>query len=432
MTGGGNTVSLKLRRRLGRGAYVVTSTARVDGCPGRVQGSGRVRLGTPSLPVRAAVRGSAVEGDATVVRVLVRSVGGQRSRNVRLQLRGASGTVLASARVTGTLTRPVDVSLRASGRLTAGSYRLVVTGRASGTSTRSTQPLVLKGTEDASTGVTPKRQHAVINWSNGKPDGHDVVGFALPGIGHGEMVCTPDTQWVRVYPTDPQREVSMMNWTYRDWKEGSKKELREGLHTRNTGPDFSERFAAFLPAEKRSTGEFIGLISERGPFATVGTGPFAPPVSLRVAWAWDFSTAGSERCYAEIDLIAQTADAAGPAVGSAQVVWRGDAAAPGRDVSTTEVPGVGRLTVVCQAGVGGQRTAVLETGRGGTIITRQSTWDGSVPQAFGPLVVRLPNNGQVQVDVQGGAKILISSRWKVNDPDPAQNSCAVAAQVVGA
>ncbi len=94
------------------------------------------------------------------------------------------------------------------------------------------------------------------------------------------------------------------------------------------------------------------------------------------------------------------------------------------------IPGVGRLNLVCQAGVDGQRTAILETGSGGTVITRESTWDGAVPQAVGPIVVRLPNNGQVQVDVASGARMLISSRWKANDPDPTQNFCAVAAQVV--
>ncbi len=430
LTTGGNPVSLRVTQRLRAGTYTVVTSAKVRGCRGTVRTTSKLRLRTPSLPVRAAVRGSSREGNSTVVRAVLRPVAGATARSVRVRLKDARNRTIASTSVSGTLRAPVDVALTATGAVPNGSYRIEIAGRASGSRRTVSQRVVLRADAQVPNSVTPSRQRAVVDWSNGAHDGREIVGFVLPGIGHGEMVCSPETQWIRVYPTDRRREVSMMNWTYRDWRGGNGKEIREGLHTRYTGPDFSERFAAFLPAEKQSTGEFIGLISDRGPFDSVGTGPYAPPISLNVRWTWDFSQTGKERCYAELNLVAQTDDGQGSAVGSAQVVWRGDAAAAGRDVSVAEIPGVGRLTVTCQAGVNGQRTAVLETGAGGTVITRESTWDGSVPQAFGPITVPLPNNGQVQVDVHGGARLLISSRWKVNDPDPTQNSCAVAAQGV--
>lgn len=427
LTRGGNPVALRVTSRLRAGRYVVTTTAKVRGC-GTVRRSATLRLRTPSLPVRVALRGTSREDGRTVVRMLVRPVGGETARGVRIRLRDGDGRTVAQTTVSGALRAPVDVALRASGSLASGTYRVAISGRASGASRSTSQRVVLRSDAVVPPSVTPSRQRAVVDWSGGAHQGREIVGFVLPGIGHGELVCSPETQWIRVYPTDRRREVSMMNWAYRDWGGGTGKEIREGLHTRYTGPDFSERFAAFLPPEKQSTGEFVGLIADRGPFDSVGSGTYAPPISLDVRWTWDFSQPGREKCYAAIELVAQTDDGQGPAVGSAQVVWRGDAAAPGRDVSVAEIPGVGRLTVVCQAGVDGQRTAILETGAGGTVITRESTWDGAVPQAFGPLIVRLPNNGQVQVDVATGAKLLISSRWKVNDPDPTQNSCAVAAQ----
>ncbi len=429
LTRGGNPVGLKVDQRLRAGGYRVTVRATVRGC-GTVSRTVERRLRTPSLPVRAAVRGSAREGDRTVVRVVLRPVAGARSQGVRVRLRDARNRTIASTSVPGTLRSPVDVALSAAGSVPDGSYRIEIAGRASGAARSVSQRVVLRASAEVPNSVTPSRQRAVVDWSNGAHGGREVVGFVVPGIGHGELVCSPTTQWIRIYPTDRRREVSMMNWTYRDWGGGSGKEIREGLHTRFTGPDFSERFANFLPPEKQSTGEFIGLIADRGPFDTVGTGPFAPPVSLNVRWTWDFSSAGRERCYAQLDLVAQTDDGLGPAVGSAQVVWRGDAAAAGRETSVAEIPGVGRLSVVCQPGVDGQRTAILENGAAGTVITRESTWDGSVPQAVGPHVIRLPNNGQVQLDVAGGARVLISSRWKANDPDPTQNFCAVAAQGV--
>lgn len=431
LTAGGNPVDLRLRQRLRAGTYTVTVSASIGGCgTKKVKRTSRLRLRKPSLPVRAAIRGSARDGDATVVRVVLRPVAGATTRGVQVRLKDRGNRTIASAAVAGTLRAPVDVALTTTSAVPDGDYRIEIAGRASGASRSVTQRVVLRSSAAVANTVTPSRQRAVVDWSNGAFGGREIVGFVLPGIGHGEMVCSPTTQWIRVYPTDRRREISMMNWTYRDWGGGTGKEIREGLHTRWTGPDFSERFANFLPAEKQSTGEFIGLIADRGPFDTVGTGPYAPPISLKVTWTWDFSQAGKERCYAAIDLVAQTDDGQGPAVGSAQVVWRGDAAAAGRDTSVAEIPGVGRLNVVCQAGVDGQRTATLETGSGGTVITRESTWDGAVPQAVGPIVVRLPNNGQVQVDVADGSRVLISSRWKANDPDPAQNFCAVAAQAV--
>lgn len=431
LTAGGNPVDLQLRKRLRAGTYAVTVSATVGGC-GKVKRTLRLRLRTPSLPVRAAVRGSARDGDATIVRVVLRPVAGATTRGVQVRLKDGRNRTVASTTVAGALRAPVDVSLTTTSAVPDGDYRIEIAGRSAGAGRTVSQRVALRSSAEVANTVTPSRQRAVVDWSGGAYGGREIVGFVLPGVGHGEMVCSPTTQWIRVYPTDRRREVSMMNWTYRDWGGGTGKEIREGLHTRYTGPDFSERFANFLPAEKTSTGEFIGLIADRGPFDSVGVGPYAPPISLKVTWTWDFSQAGKERCYAAIDLVAQTDDGQGPAVGSAQVVWRGDAAAAGRDSSVADVPGVGRLNVVCQAGVDGQRTATLETGAGGTVITRESTWDGAVPQAVGPIVVRLPNNGQVQVDVAGGARMLISSRWKANDPDPAQNSCAVAAQVVAA
>lgn len=433
LTSGGNPVDLQLRQRLRAGTYAVTVSATVSGCGSTtVERTSRLRLRRASLPVRAAVRGSARNGSGTVVRVVLRPVAGATARGVRVRLKDQRGRTVASTTVAGTLRAPVDVALTTSSTVPDGNYRIEIAGRASGASRSVTQRVVLRSSAELADSVTPSRQRAVVDWSGGAYGGREIVGFVLPGIGHGELVCSPQTQWIRVYPTDRRREVSMMNWTYRDWGGGNGKEIREGLHTRFTGPDFSERFASFLPSEKQSTGEFVGLIADRGPFDSAGTGPFAPPISLKVTWSWDFSQAGRERCYAALDLVAQTDDGQGPAVGSAQVVWRGDAAAAGRDVSVADIPGVGRLTVVCQAGVDGQRTATLETASGGTVITRESTWDGSVPQAVGPIVVRLPNNGQVQVDVANGSRLLISSRWKANDPDPAQNSCAVAAQGVAA
>jgi hypothetical protein len=52
---------------------------------------------------------------------------------------------------------------------------------------------------------------------------------------------------------------------------------------------------------------------------------------------------------------------------------------------------------------------------------------------MGPVAADLPNNGMLFVTLGDGTRLIVSSRWKVNDLDPTQNSCFVAAQaVVGA
>jgi hypothetical protein len=44
--------------------------------------------------------------------------------------------------------------------------------------------------------------------------------------------------------------------------------------------------------------------------------------------------------------------------------------------------------------------------------------------------VQLPNNGMLKFGLFDGASMLVSSRWKVNDPRASENFCRVAAQVV--
>jgi hypothetical protein len=425
-------VDLRLRRTPARGTVRIVVRGRVAGC-GTVRGTSSWRLSAPSLPVRATLRGTTVIDGRSVVRVQLRPVAGRRSRGVRVMLLNAAGTRVASARVPGTLSGPSEVALQAAGTLPSGRYRVAVSGRAGGSATmRATAAVVLSAasTDPSAASATPARQRAVVDWSGGKPTGRDVAGFVLPGIGHGELLCRPDAQSLRVYPTDLRRETSLMNWTYKDWggnADTREKALREALATTGTGRDFSEGLNKFSPPEKTSTGEFIALLTDRGTIAGPGDAALAAPIGVRVTWVWDFSSPGAARCHAEAEVVAQTAGSTG--IASAQTVWRGDAAAAGRDVASTDVPGVGRLTVVCQAGPTGIRNVTLATGSGATVITRQASEDVAVPQSAGPIVAELPNNGQVQIDVPG-ARVLVSSRWKVNDPDPGQNRCSAAALAV--
>lgn len=431
---GTTAIPLRLLRTPSVGALRVRVTGRVAGC-GRVSRTTSVRLRKASLPVRAALRATTVVDGRSVVRVLLRTVGTGTATGVRVALVNAAGTRVASTGVAGRLRGPAEVALRSAGTLPSGRYRVVVTGRsgsAKASSTSSQSITLSKVSSDASAATAePARQRAVVDWSGPSSAGRDVAGFLLPGIGHGEVVCSANTQWMRVFPSDLGRETSMLTWTYRSWdgnSQNAEKALREALATTGTGRDFNEGFNKFQPAEKQSTGEFTALLSDRGPLGA----PFAPslaaPIGIHVTWAWDFRDPNAARCHVEAEVVAQTPGAAN--VGSAQVQWRGDAAAAGRDSTSVDLPGVGRIQLTCRATPSGARTARLDLPGAATVTTREGSVDTAVPQAAGPVVAELPNNGQIQIDTAAGARVLIASRWKVNDPDPSRNSCAIAAQSV--
>ncbi|MDO9407248.1 hypothetical protein [Patulibacter sp.] len=431
---GTTSVALRLRGTPTPGAVRIRVTGTVSGCGAR-RASVTYRLRSASLPVRAALRGSTEQNGRTVVRVLLRPVGGSTARGVRVQLRNALGAKVAATSIKGRLTSPTEAVLRAPASLPAGRYSVAVTGR-SGTqksTSSATQTIQLsKATEIAPAAATPdpSRQRVQIAWSGASSAGRDVAGFVVPGVGYGELVCSTGTQWIRVFPTDQSRESSMLTWTYRSWdgnSQNAEKALREALHTQFTGRDFNEGFNKFQPAEKQSTGEFTAILSDRGPFNAPFASSLVAPVGVHVTWAWDFRDPNNARCNAQADIVAQTPGSTG--VGSAQVLWRGDAAAAGRDQTVADLPGVGRIQLICQATPSGTRSVRVEIPGASTLTTREGSVDTAVP-FNGPVVSALPNNGQLQIDTAAGARILISSRWKVNDPDPAQNTCAVAAQSV--
>jgi hypothetical protein len=181
------------------------------------------------------------------------------------------------------------------------------------------------------------------------------------------------------------------------------------------------------------TGEYEGLITDRGTLeAPFGTG-LAPPTYIDLTWVWDFSTPGKESCHVQATLRTENGNTGAtlPLARSAQVVWRGDPNAAGHDDSEVDVPGVGHVSLLCQASPSGTRTLTVDPAtQGGAVTQRQGSDDTLTNYSSGPLVIPLPNNGQVKVGLFGGASMLVSSRWKVNDPKPGENSCRAAAQVV--
>ncbi len=151
------------------------------------------------------------------------------------------------------------------------------------------------------------KQDIAIAWQNGNYAGHDAQGFNAPGIGHGEVRCAPDRQWIRFFPDNPDADTAL--WTVRlqkpsargdvgDQTESVVRTARKGYDTDpdNSGADFNESMSVDLNgADPKSTGSFIGQISSAGDhFGPGGPGPRS--TTFQLSWHWNF-TDGSPRCF---------------------------------------------------------------------------------------------------------------------------------------
>lgn len=426
-----------------KGVATITVTGRrAADCPKRaVDYKGNWTFGAPSLPVRAAPATTFVEdARSSGLRLYVRTVAGRLVRGVRATLFGANGRAIASAKLPKALRDGTVLVIRAGSKLTAGPYEVRFSGLPAG-ATRArtwTTPIVLgsrgaAGSPPVGQDAGLSEQHVVVDWSGSEAVGRDTAGFVAPGIGYGEIVCGFQQEHVRFYPTDVGREQSMMLWTYKDWRQANEKSIRESIHTQFSGPSFQEGFNKYSPPEKNMTGEYEGLITDRGVLEAPFAGALAPPTYIDLTWVWDFNDPNKSRCHADAVLRTENGNPTEtrPLARSAQVVWRGDPNAAGHDAAAVDVPGAGTVSLVCQASPSGTRTITIDPAtKGGAVRKREGGEDTVTNLNAGPVVAQLPNNGQLKIGLYGGASVLVSSRWKVNDPKPGENSCRVAAQVV--
>jgi hypothetical protein len=386
----------------------------------------------PGLPLSASPVSTLIGDNVGALKLVVRPIKRARLGPVNIALRNSKGRLLAHKQVKSPSGEPEMTSLKLAAKLKPGTYRIWMTGRhKSGGKVLSAQrkiTLVPGGGENPApveSGVLV--QPVTVDWYNGQWGGRDVGGFVAPGIGYGEVVCNPETQWVRFFGSSGGRETAMMNWTYKDWGTWQEKSLQEAVYTTGTGFDFNQGLNKFSPAEKTSTGTFEGVVSDRGPIGNPGGVALAPVTTLILNWEWDFTKPSESRCHVEATFRTETELTNFPLARSLQVVWHGEANAAAYGSQAIEFPGLGTVSIRCEPGE--PRQLKVEAATGGKIITREASEDSSLTEGAGPVTADLPNNGQVMVELNSGQHILIASRWKLNDPDPNQNYCAVAGQV---
>ncbi len=387
----------------------------------------------PGLPLSASPVSTYIGDNVGAVKLVVRPIKRARLGPVQVTLRNSKGKSLGHKRILSPSGEPVLTTLKLSGRLKPGVYRVWLTGhhKSGGKllSARRKITFVAGGGErptPVESGVLV--QPATVDWYDGKWSGRDVAGFVAPGIGYGEVVCNPETQWVRFFGSNGGRETAMMTWTYKNWGTWQEKSLQEAVYTTGTGFDFNEGLNKFSPAEKTSTGTFEGVISDRGPIGGPGGVALAPVTTLSLNWEWDFTNPSESRCHVEAVFRTETELTNFPLARSLQVLWHGEANAAAYGSQAIEFPGLGTVSIRCEPGE--PRQLRVEAATGGTITTREASEDSSLTEGVGPVTADLPNNGQVMIELASGQHILVASRWKLNDPDPTQDFCAIAGQVV--
>ncbi len=434
---GGRTSIVRLRRvrQVKAGKYRIEVTARKGGCRNTRTKSSAWGFRKPSLPLKALPYSTKVRDNAGNVRFTLQPVRRTPIGRVRVTLVNSRGATVAEQVIPDLAGKQIVAELPINGVLSPGEYRVRLYGK--DLSDDKFRGTVQKfrftrgggGAKPVST-TGEQIQKVTVDWSGGSSKGRSAGGFVAPGIGYGEIVCNQAQQWIRFYPSNGGREAAMMNWTYKNWGTYSEKALREAKYARGTGPDFREGLNKFGPPEKYSTGAFQGIISDRGPIEGPGGTSLAPPTTLDMDWEWDFSDPKKARCHVNATFRTETDLETKPVARSAQVVWRRERNATEKNtVSTARFPGLGDVQVVCEAGPTGVRRLTIDNPTGGKLITREGSDDFAVNQPSGPLSARLPNNGMLFLQLNTGERILVSSRWKVNDPDPDQNWCVVSAQI---
>jgi hypothetical protein len=386
----------------------------------------------PGLPLAASPVSTLTGDNARTVKIVVRPIKRARLGPIQISFQNSKGKVLSRKRIASPSAEPQVVSLALNKPLRAGTYRVWMVGtKASGGSKLSAKRKIVFATGGGQGATTTESgalvQQVSVDWYGGKWGGRDVAGFVAPGIGYGEVVCNPETQWVRFFGSNGGRETAMMTWTYKNWGTYQEKSLQEAVYTTGTGFDFNQGLNKFSPPEKTSTGTFDGVLSDRGPIGNPGGVALSPVTTLSLDWEWDFTKPSEARCHVDALFSTETAATTFPLARTLQVVWHGEANAAAYGSSATEFPGLGTVSIRCEPGQ--PRQIRVESPAGAKVITREASEDSSITEGSGPVVANLPNNGMVVLEMSSGQRILVASRWKLNDPDPSQNYCAIAGQV---
>jgi hypothetical protein len=316
-----------------------------------------------------------------------------------------------------------------------------------------------------------------VSWQHNHWPGHTRATFAIPGIGAGEVVCKPNTTWIRILPADTAAENSMSTVKFQT-KNGIPQTAVKNARVyeystptstvpHGTGPTAYEGFNQYTPIEPASNGSIIGLISKRGALNAPG-GAGVAPTSFQLSWNWTGFGTPAARCNVNATfttpILGRSRSVANgrtvrlPSsphpVFSLNLNWHGqvEAAAAATRPHSLTIPAIGTLAATCQTGIAGQSYLTLTPARGATPFANVAAYQGEgihnslhtdyytdpTSGRLGP--IPLPVNGMLlatllpnwQAPPSHATQLIVSSLRKTNDPDPRANYCEISAQALGA
>jgi hypothetical protein len=320
-------------------------------------------------------------------------------------------------------------------------------------------------------------QELDVHWSDNAYANHDRASFQIPGVGIGDVTCSPNTTWIQMTPSNPSAENDFWVVTSQTKQGVFETAVRDARVYRystptstvphGTGLSAYIGFNTQTPVESADSGSLIGLISRRNALNTYA-GFGSAPTSVHLSWAWSGFGTAQATCQVTATFITPiagpsrrmsegapeslpAASAIGP-VSAFNVNWHGEAnyGASLHWPSTLAVPTQGDLHATCQPGASGLDQLTLTPAARTTPYAAITTFQGEGQEnavvddyytdptsgILGP--IPLPVNGFIEGTIlpawnASGAQqtqLLISSIRKTNDRDSADNYCEVAVQAI--
>jgi hypothetical protein len=302
--------------------------------------------------------------------------------------------------------------------------------------------------DTAGAGSTVKR--VTLQWRGGTKNKRRSKTFAIPGIGQMTFTCRPNQTRISLRAGNRDRETQMWLAKYEDKSYGRAVAVKTVRVFRYAHANDDGRGGTSNPqheglnqrggrngVENYAKGYAHGVISQRaGRNVATGARAMKPVTTFDLNWYWNGFDHPARYRTCRFDGVFVTTPAR---IG---VDWHGEADARDNDLRLVRVPGLGSLELRCEPDRHGRRTVSLIPDDLGTrayvelvegegrvsqhVETRTRLTDRETGR-LGPM--ELPGNGMMRFFFDSGRRttpFVLSSIFKVNDPDPRLNFCETA------
>lgn len=331
-------------------------------------------------------------------------------------------------------------------------------------------------------------QRLVVGWQGKNTSGSKAT-FVIPGIGTGEVVCRANATYIRITATNRNAETQMWSTKFEQKKGKQSSAVKNARIYRyanfddtgkgGTGKSAREGFNQLSKIENSSSGHMYGVISQRPGRNTAAAKMKKPATtSFTLSWNWNgFRKAQSKRsCVVSAVFttkVATKSKVASRAVNTTKTVrkvlggkayrvgtratmsskgtslattggvnWHGEADAAAVASQTFQLPGIGRMQLVCSPATDESSLRFMPSSDNVSVWVEASEGEGFENIDYGSYYgqasdfpeIELPRNGMIRAFISKGnsrkAEIILSSYRKTNGKTPQSNLCETAFNIV--